>query len=290
MRAACRTSLCLAYALALALACALTACDGEDSAGDADAHAALAVRQVAAALDASGSLARLVVPLEASAELAVLGPDLARVRKVQGAITAFRALVANSTCMRVETDGATYLDLTFDACRIAFVITLDGALRASVAIESAGGTPTGIAVSVQVPSLVLAGPLGTRQLSGALELRQQISPLGAPVELDGELQYAVDGDALVTASIGAAWQVTGDCVSVTAGAQLSGERLGALGPIALSGEDIQRCRDECPTAGSVELSYGRGKLLAWTYTGAGTAIVMGPRGGRAEVPLACAGG
>lgn len=290
MRAARRTSRCLAYALALA--CALTACHGEDGDGDGDASGgdALAVRQVAAALDAGGVLSRLVVPLEASADLALLGPDVARVRKIQNAITAFRALATDPTCMRVETDGATYLDLTFDACRIASVLTLDGALRASVAIEAAGGTPTGVAVSMRVPRLVLTGPLRSRQLSGELTLRQQIAPPGAPVELDGELQYAVDGDALVTASIGAAWKVTGDCVSITAGAQLSGERLGALGPIALSGEDIQRCRDECPTAGSVELSYGRGKLLAWTYTGADTAIVIGPRGRRAEVSLACGGG
>jgi hypothetical protein len=281
----------LALAAALALACALPACaggDGDD--GDSDGEGdARAVGQVAAALDAGGELSRLFVPLEASADLGLLGPDVARARKVQNAITAFRALVANPTCLGIVTDGATFLDLTFDACRIALVLTLDGALHAGVAIESAGGTPTAVIVSVSTPGLALAGPLRTRRLAGELELRHPIRQLGAPVELDGDLQLSADDNPPVTASIGAAWTVTGDCVKITAGAQLAGELLGPIGPIALSGDGVQRCRDECPTAGSVELSYGRGKLLAWTYTGAGTAIVIGPRGKRVEVPLACAG-
>ncbi|HWO18151.1 MAG TPA: hypothetical protein VNO30_05225 [Kofleriaceae bacterium] len=286
MRAARSTSLWLAAALA----CALTACVGggdDDDEGERDAQA---VGQVATALDAGGELSRLLVPLEASADLGLLGPDVARVRKVQSAITAFRALVANSTCLGVATDGATFLDLTFNACRIAFVLTLDGALHAGVAIEAVGGTPSAVVVSLSSPGLSLAGPVRTRRMAGELTLRHPIRQLGAPVELDAELQVSADDDAPVTASLGAAWTVSGDCVTITAGAQLSGELLGSLGPIALSGDGVQRCREECPTAGSVELSYGRGKLLAWTYTGAGTAIVMGPRGKRVEVPLACAGG
>jgi hypothetical protein len=281
MRAASRTS----TPLMLALALALFACtEGGEDGGEADTAAA---GNVAAALDSSSELSRLVVPLEASADLGGLLPDLARARKVQNAITAFRALVANPLCVEVSTDNATFLDVTFDRCRIALVLELEGSLRASVAIDATAGIPTGLVVSVTIPSLVLTGPLRSRRLSGELELRQAIPPLVSPVELDGELRFAPDGGAEVTASLGAEWTVTGDCVSFTGGAQLSGEPLGELGPIALSGEKVQGCREACPTSGSVELSYGPGKLLAWTYTGASAVSVIGPRGKRVEVPLAC---
>jgi hypothetical protein len=286
MRAARRTSAHLALALALALGLALGACV-EDPADGGDT---LAAGNVAAALDAGGELSRLVVPLEASADLGLLDPTAARARKVQNAIDAFRALVADPACVKVTTDNLTYLDVTFDRCRIALLLSLDGSLRASVAIEVAGVTPVGVVGSVTIPSLVLTGPLRSRRLSGELELHHRISPLGAPVELDGELRVSPDGAGELSLSLGAAWTVTGDCVSLTAGAELSGAPLGELGPIALSGEGVRVCRNACPTAGSVELSYGRGALLAWTYTGASTVSVIGPRGKRVEVPLACGDG
>ncbi len=287
MRAARRTSAQLAPALALALAFALPACS--DDGGDGSGDAALAAGNAATALEAGGELSRLVVPLEASADLGLLDPIAARARKVQNAITAFRALAANPACVTVATDNLTYLDVRFDRCRIALVLTIDGSLRASVAIDASGVTPVAVVTSVTIPGLVLEGPLRSRRLSGELELRQRIPPSGAPVELDGELRVAPDGGGELALSIGAAWTVTGDCVTLTAGAELSGEPLGELGPIALSGEDVRGCRNACPTSGAVELSYGRGALLAWTYTGASTVSVIGPRGRRVQVPLACGG-
>lgn len=271
--------------LVLAFALALFACSDDDGDGDG----ALATDSVAAALDASSELSRLIVPLEASPDLGGLVPDVARALKIQNAISSFRALVANPACVKVATDNLTSLDVTFDRCRIALVLALDGSLHAGIAIEAAGGLASRLVVSVTIPSLVLAGPLRSRRLSGALELRQAIPPLGAPVELSGELGFEVDGGAERRLAFGAESAVTGTCVSFTGGGQLSGEMLGELGPIALSGQKIRGCRDQCPTAGSVELSYGRGTLLSWTYTGADTASVIGPRGKRVEVPLGCGG-
>jgi hypothetical protein len=272
--------------LLLALALALPACSGGD---DGESDDALAAGDVAAALDSGSELSRLVVPLEASADLGGLLPDAARARKIQNAILAFRALVASPLCVRVATDSVTFLDVTFDRCRIGLLFTLDGSLHAGVAIEVTGGLPSALVVSVNVPSLALAGPLRSRQLSGAFELRQAISPLATPVELSGDLRFVNDAGAELALSLGAEWTVVNSCVTFTGGAQLSGDLPGALGPIALSGERVQSCRDQCPTAGSVELSYGRGTLLAWTYTGASTVEVRGPRGKRVEVPLACGG-
>lgn len=101
---------------------------------------------------------------------------------------------------------------------------------------------------------------------------------------------ASDGGPELALALGAMWNVTGDRVAFTGGAAMSGEQLGELGPIVLSGEDIRSYRNACPTSGSVELSYGRGALLAWSYTGASTVSVRGPRDKRIEVPLACGDG
>ena len=292
MRAARRTSARLAppaaAAVAAALALALAACT--DGGGDSAEDDAAAAGNVAAALDSGGELSRLVVPLQASSDLGVLGPAAARARKVQSAITAFRGLVANPLCVTVVTDTLTFLDVTFDGCRVGLVFTLDGSLRAGVAIEATGGVPSGLVVAVTIPSLTLVGPRRTRRLAGELELRQAILPQGAPVEVDGDLRFAIDGGAELLLSLGAEWTVATDCVTLTGGAQLSGDGLGALGPIALSGERFQSCREQCPTAGSVELSYGLGSVLEWTYTGGSTVTVIGPRGKRVTVPLACEGG
>jgi hypothetical protein len=288
MRAADRTGARLASALVAALALAFAACS-DDASADGEAEDVLATGGGATALEASTELSRLFVPLEASADLAMLGPDAARARKVQDAATAFRGLVTDPACVTVTTDAATYLDVAFERCRLALLLTLDGSLHAGVAIEAAGGVPSRVVASVTIQGLVLTGPLRTRRLSGALELRQVIQPQGAPVEVEADLGLAGDAGTVALRLAGER-TVDGECVTLTGGAQLSGEPLGELGPIALSGQQVRRCRDACPVSGSVELSYGRGTLLAWTYTGAETASVIGPRGKRIEVLLPCAGG
>ena len=297
MSAARRTFIWLASRLAprlasrLALALALAACNDGDGADAEDAaDDVIAAGNVAAALDSGSELSRLVVPLEASPDLGGLGPDVARALKVANAIVAFRALATNPLCMKVSTDNATFLDVTFDRCRIGLLFTLDGSLRAGVAIETAGGLPSRLAVSVAIPSLALSGPAMSRRLSGEFVLRQAIPPQGAPVEFEGDLRFATETGGEVALALGAEWTVANNCVTFTGGAQLSGGLLGPVGPIALSGEDVRGCRNQCPTAGSVELSYGRGNLLAWTYTGESTVTVTGPRGKRVEVSLACGNG
>jgi hypothetical protein len=271
-------------ALCLALAFAPGACAGDD---EERADDTLAADHVATALDSSSELSRLVVPLEVSGNL---GPDaiLARQRKVMEAAAAFDALDGIRDCVDVATDNATYVDVTFRSCLIAF-LTFDGRLRADVAIDPPVGLPSRVVVTVTLTDLTLTGPLRSRRLDGEVVLRHAILPLGSPVELEGELQVAPDGGPALTASLGAAWTVNDGCVTLTGGAQLSGAPLGELGPIVLSGERIQGCRNQCPTSGSVELSYGAGKLLGWTYTGADVATVIGPRGKRVEVALPCGG-
>jgi hypothetical protein len=283
-----KTSARLAFASVLALAFALGACPGDD---DTEAQDELAASHVAAALESGGVLARVVVPLEASVDLGGLNPDQARVAKILSARDSFRAL--NPLCVQVATDLLTYVDVQFDRCRIlplALGVTIDGSLRAELSVEPAGGLAGRLVVSVRIASLEVTGPRRSRRLSGEFQLRHTIPPQGAPVEFTGELQSADETGAAVAVSLGASWKVDNGCVTFNGGAHLEGDLLGALGPIALSGEQIQTCRNQCPTAGSVELAYGSGSLLVWTYTGADTVTLIGPRGKRVEVALACGGG
>jgi hypothetical protein len=275
---------------AIWLLLALSACSGDDGPPDDGGDGARAVRSVADALDSGSELSRLVAPLQARAGLEGMTPDAARAAKIADAVASFGLLFGNPTCMTVATTPAS-LDVTFTRCRFALfpLFTLDGALHAGVTIEAVGGVPSRLEVAVRIPSLALAGPLLSRRLAGELELRQAIPPQSAPVEFEGALEYMNDGSAELALSFGAAWTVKDDCVTFTGGAQLSSELLGELGPIALSGDDIQSCRDKCPTAGAVELSYGRGKVLEWMYTGADSVSVRGPRGTQLEVALPCSG-
>ena len=39
-----------------------------------------------------------------------------------------------------------------------------------------------------------------------------------------------------------------------------------LGDIVVSVKDLRQCQDRCPESGTVNLAYGAGKILEWTYT------------------------
>lgn len=272
----------------LALALALAACDGEGGGATDDAVAA---GSVAETLESGGELTRLILPLQASAELVGQAPAAALALQLLRAQEAFTR--QNPACV-TATIGAASLDVRFDGCRVPplplpALFTADGSLHAELSIEAPGGVASRMVVAVTIPGIEVTG-LRTRRLSGAFELRQAISATGAPLELEGELGLVRADGAELALYLGAELEpAAAGCVIFTGGAKVSGEPLGPLGPIALSGDAVHRCRNECPTSGSVELSYGMGKLLAWTYTGGDTALVTGPRGKRLEVLLPCAG-
>jgi hypothetical protein len=278
----------LPTAAGLALALALAACNG----GGEDGDGAFAAGNVAETLDSGSVLPRLLSPLEVDGDLVGQLPDVARMLKIQGARQAFERM--NPSCVTV-TSGPSYLEVSFASCRIPplplpLLFTVDGSLRAEISVEAVGGLASRVVIAVTIPGLAVIGPLRSRQISGTLQLRQQIAAGPVPVELDGELGIVIEG-APLGVSLAAAWTLDGatGCVTFSGGAELAGEALGALGPIALSGDAIHRCRSQCPASGYVELSYGRGELLIWTYTGADTVLARGPRGRRIEVPLPCGG-
>lgn len=273
-----------------ALAFALGACGHEpESADDSTAS-----QRVAAAVDGSSELARLLVPLQAGTDLP---PDVAgaKSRQIADTLAAFGALVQNKAqCLQTSSD-ANSLDVTFTRCRIAFVFTLDGHLHAAIDIEAPAGTPIAVIAEVSSEGMTLTGPARTFTLAGSFSLRHGLPPTGQPVEFAGEVTIGDNSEPALTISATAQWTVVKDpaggdaptCVRFTGGAELTGTVLKKLSPIALSGDGITACRNQCPTAGDVELSYGRGNLLTWSYDGSPDVVVQAPRGKTFDVTLPC---
>jgi hypothetical protein len=271
-----------AYLVLAALAgCAVQATDADEQAST----------EVATALDSSGELARLVQPLE-------VGPDLggdivtARMRQLVKAQATFDDLDGPiRDCIDSDLDAAmTRLTVAFRDCTIAFFVKIDGTIVADVDVEADGnGAPAFVRSTVTV-DLTFQGPFARRSLNGSFTLRQPVQ-MGAPVEFDGDVAYSDSLGGMLNLKAGATWTVTQApvCVNLSGGAELSGASLGELGPISLAGDEIRRCQDQCPSQGHVELSYGRGNLLAWDYTGQDTAVVRGPRGKVVTVKLPCSG-
>lgn len=251
----------------------------------------LAAGQVAETLDSNNELSRILAPLEASPDLVGLGPATALTLQLLRAKDAF--VQQNPGCVTVAVTGAA-MDISFDGCRIpplpfAAQFTADGSLRAELSIEAAGGLAVRLVVSVTIPGIDLTGPFRTRRIEGSISISQVISLAREPTQLDGDVALELDDGTHLGMELSLAYRadVLG-CVDLTGGARLTGDALGEAAPISLSGEGVRRCRNQCPMRGDVELSYGRGELLAWTYTGQETATVTGPRGKRFELPLPCA--
>jgi hypothetical protein len=87
----------------------------------------------------------------------------------------------------------------------------------------------------------------------------------------------------------APWLVADGCTTTSLDAELTVSGLEDVGTIATSARDVTRCADACPAGGTVQVAYGLGKILSWTYTGSDTVTVTGPRGRIFEVTLSCDG-
>ena len=272
---------------ALVIALAIIGCGADD--GDTTEQDTLSTKQTASAVDSGGNLARLMVPLQADSRLFGLNPPEAVARKIADASADLRSRVTNLGCIAINTDSLTYLDVTFDQCGIFLVGTLDGNISVRLVVEP--GPPSRLVLSIGSEGLTLTTPQHVFSLRGLFELRQDIlaDATPAPVEFDGDIHFTTDGNPTLDLTAFATWTTANNCVELTGGANLSGNALGAIAPIALSAERVQRCDDQCPTGGDIELSWGTGNLLGWTYDGDATVTVTGPRGKRLDVTLPCGG-
>lgn len=274
--------------VSIAGVCALVAAcgDGVDEAGPEDEAAAL---RVAGAQDSNHEVAETTRPLAGTdgLTLALTNPELATQK-----LRAAAGLWALRPCVTIEPPILAInelVDVTFTNCRgFLGLARIDGTMHIELAVVGAGVER---AFSYDIDSDITITTLrGTREISGGFSLDQFIdADADRSVVYAGNLSYTdLDGSTL-SYDAEAQWEVTGDCINdLSGGAVLTGDRLGDLDPISLSGDGIDRCSDACPTTGSVQLSYGLGTYLTWQYTGADTVLVEGPYGKQVDVTLPCA--
>jgi hypothetical protein len=255
------------------------------------------VDEASHALAASLDLVGISDSFEVSEALALVPVSLARARILLDVRAALLASVANRLCVNVEiVDSATETSVvvTYDDCPAGLLrlIELDGSLRARLELETApcGTTecPTAVRFTLSTDYLRIGSRFGTffTEMEGEWSLYDPLAP-GLPTEWDS--RYAVRNHLEHSLALRsrASWLVEGLCVTLDVDADFQVTQREDLRTIAASARDVRQCLGACPSAGEVQIAYGRGKILTWAYTGMDTALVTGPRGRRFEVALPC---
>jgi hypothetical protein len=221
----------------------------------------------------------------AGASLAGQSTDEAWVQLTADIEARVSARMSVPACATITTDAATYVDIAFEDCTGPLGLwTLDGTLRAEVTLETeacgAGQCLTAIVYTVD------AGDLTVNQttFSGTWQVRDPLA-LGAEHTWNGELD--IEGpQRSVHATSSASFSVTGVCVTTSLDAEVTGSRGGS---ITVSADEVTRCLDACPIAGTVTVTGAAGGTLTWTYDGTGSAHVVTGGGASFDVALHCGG-
>jgi hypothetical protein len=278
----------------LALGAGLTGCAADEDGAD------VATEQSVSALMTTGNFAFVTDSFAAPAGLGVIPIGQAPAQVVSDLVGAIRAAVTRLSCVTVETDQATYVEVTLDQCEILFgLLVLHGTFRAELSFES---QPCGVGDLLECPAAVLfeISTLGFTldaahfavEIAGAMQLRAPVAA-GAPMSWTGDILIVTSQGASLAVSGQATWTRDGVCTTVTgfdAAMTLAGVATTAaeLGTIAVSAQDVVRCMGSCPQSGTVHVAWGQGQLASFSYTGADTVLVTGPRGRTVEVTLPCA--
>ena len=181
---------------------------------------------------------------------------------------AVEADVEVDTCLSTDTDGQSYLELTFNDCQASSGLRLDGAIRA----ELAAG-PTSIGIDISTDGFVVGDTTiaGSWQLDKSFGLSTAIEWSGS-TEIEGSL-----GGASLESTASASWD----------GACLTLDLAGSMGDREITVDDYQRCLGDCPISGEVTVSSSASGELSWTYDGGAIATVTGSVDGSFELELAC---
>jgi len=280
--------------LALAAALALVGVGCGEPAPDEDG---LVVEETSSAVASSLDLTLISDSFAAPALLALLPVELARPRMLLEARSALLASVGNPLCVQVETmdtETSAYVEVVYDNCPggLLWLLEIDGSLRADLAFETAPcGTstcPTAVRFTLSTEYFRVGSRFGDRfaEIEGSWSLYDPLAP-GLATEWDSEFGVSNHRGSSLRMFSRASWAVAGGCVSLDFDGELEIDRRADLQVISASAEGVVQCRNECPSQGSVRMAYGRGRILAWDYTGADTALVTGPRGQRFDVALPC---
>jgi hypothetical protein len=267
--------------LGIGLVLGLVGCDPAEDGDDLAVVDAVATRS-ADAVSAKANLARLAAVFAGEPELATLTEAEARARAVDLLALRLRGLEladCDPTVVADPVSGTLGADLS--DCRVG-LLRMDGELQASVAIERspcAGGMcPSAVVWTLQTFDLEIGAGLFRPRLRGSVTLRDPVDPAlpaswstGDDFVIENRLgtfrtqstaSWTFDGDRCI---VGMQLEARLDRVSPADGGDSRIDR--AVGTIVVSAQGVDRCPAKCPTAGEVQLAFGRGRVLAWTYDG-----------------------
>ena len=198
----------------------------------------------------------------------------------------------------IESDGVDTLDVSFSGCAL-WRWTASGEVSGKISVT----TPEcGEAVcprvgmwSLDIATLTLDRALADDiEIHGGLDVWLQLQPGGAKGWAARDLVIEGVAGRLVTANAEATLTATGDneeCLTLDLASRLQVQPEDDLdaevGDIYVSTRGFTSCEARCPTDGDVDLSYGPGNLLRWTYDGDARVTVTGPRGRSLSSRLGC---
>lgn len=284
--------------LVLALAAA-PACDDAAEPEPEDAGDLLVVERTSATLGSTAMLTYLAELFSADPTWAQLEADVARRLAVVVTRARIETILSSLQCRsEFSTDNETFIEASFHDCSLV-VFDLEGQVHAELTLETApcecsdpaATEPCECASAVQWqlsgPGITL-GPAAhdSTRFSGPVLLRDSVDP-DEPMTWqtqDGFFVEKEDGQRLDTRST-ASWLLDRDtsCLSISIDARIElpvmqDDLDESIGVIVVSASDVDYCPDACPTAGDVDISYGQGRILSWSYDGSDVIQVTGPRG------------
>jgi len=105
---------------------------------------------------------------------------------------------------------------------------------------------------------------------------------GQPSSWDGQSEIHGPNRTISTSS-SATFTWDGSCLSYDLDAEVNRP----LGTDTVTVRNVERCIGQCPASGDVSVIYALGATLSWSYTGDGTATVVGVRGNSFDIALPC---
>jgi hypothetical protein len=286
-------------AAALAVCLGAGACDQvEDVSDPADP---IVVERSNASLQAVVNLAHVANVYRAEHIELDLTPEQVQALAVWGLKIGLESVYSLFDCeAMIDTDDQTYVAATFQGCSMLF-LELTGTVRADIEVltdtESCARDtcPTAIVWRVDSTNFTARNP---RQdfapgFAGIVELTTPLVP-GQRMQWDTDPTFEIDLPiGRFYADSTAQWEIDDDrCVTMDLEARLqqieAADDLEAeIGDVVLSAQNLRQCEDKCPEAGDVNISYGKGEVLQWTYTAESTVLISGPRGRQFMYELPC---
>jgi hypothetical protein len=197
----------------------------------------------------------------------------------------------------IDTDGSTYVQATFVGCRTLF-LELEGTARAGIEVLTDAGSPQAIEWRVDGTDFSIHNPQQefTPLFRGIVRLTTSLRGGTMKWETGGE----EDGPFEIDLAIGrfdarsvASWTIDdNECVTMDLEAQLTQLDMDddldeEIGDIVVSVDKLVQCQDRCPQEGTVNLAYGAGEILQWSYSDESVVQIAGPGGRHFEAALPC---